>query len=172
MSSFDSDIIFLKFCYMYENKNFDECLNILNLTENPLVNIFPQYFLNLLKIQIKLLQGNVLFATKEEIENIINNWLIDPNKSTYRELMSFILAEYLYKCYNNNQTSDNVYNIIVNFINSNYCVLNVKKYIKDWLNEENLERKNVMLDVVFEKFSESALISDMKEIKRNIEDNN
>lgn len=156
---------------MYKNKNLDECLNILNLTENPLIDIYPQYFLNLLKIKIKLLQGNILFSTKTEIENIINNWLIDPDKSKYRELLSFILAEYLYKCYNNNQPVDDVYNILFNFINSNYCVQNVKKYITQWINEENEERKKVMLDVVFDKFSDTALISDMKEIKRNIEDN-
>lgn len=170
MSLHNDNIMFLKFCYMYENENFNECLDILNSEDNPLASFYPQYFLDLLKIKIKLNQGHVLFSTKEEIENIINNWLIDHNKSVYRELISFILAEYLYKCYNNH-ASDNVYNLLLNFINSNYGIMSVKKYITEWINEENLERKNVMLDTVFEKFSDTALISDMKMIKRNNEDN-
>ena len=143
-----NNISFIKFYYMYDIKNYSSCLDILENEKDSLLNIFPEFFINIIKMKIHII-NNTFIDNNFDI-SIIDNYINSSYKEELKYCFSFILAEYIYKFLNED---DLLYDYLMAFCLSSDCDDLVKRYMLDWSTEKNLGRKIGMLDEVFNGFT-------------------
>lgn len=143
-----NNISFTKFCYMYNNKNYSSCLDVLDNEKDSLINVFPEFFIDIIKMKINII--NKTFIDNNFDISIIDNYINSSHKEELKYCFSFILAEYIYRFLNKD---DLLYDYLMSFCLSSDCDDLVKRYMLDWSTEKYLGRKIGMLDEVFEGFT-------------------
>ncbi|GEM_PF-2629796 len=142
------DILIKKIIYFHKLKNYDICLNTIIENEKVLLNHFPPFFAEILKVYYIILLNNCNKINLNTINYIIDSYSNLDNNNKYKVIVNLILTKFTYYKVqeDHNFIQSDIYSKIYNILTTSPYSLHILDKLVEVFGLEPMNKTNIHID--------------------------